>query len=287
MDNFTLDRDFTLVPEHLGVNHLVQEIMNYRSKFLRLRETFIHCKVEEKFISELERSYLEHKHKLDRTYYYGRGLSEELAFEIGNINNKELHPTLKSMIENISRELISRERWKSIADEVNEYCDLHNINIWSLDYMDSRYREIFQYTNEILEQFSILKQSFTYQIQNNQITVVEAIKSMNTPNISIQGNQNQIQTGSNNQQVVNQSQNAQTPEIFDNLKAFIEKIENVSDDEKNQFQTQIDDLKLNYSQPTFTSKYNTFMSNASAHVTIGTALWQSGLMPLLAACLPT
>ncbi|CAB1210327.1 hypothetical protein [Acinetobacter bouvetii] len=108
---------------------------------------------------------------------------------------------------------------------------------------------------------------------------------MTTPNISIQGNQNQIQTGSNNQQIVNQ--NTQTPEIFDNLKAFIEKIENVSDDEKKLFQTQIDDLKSDYSQPNFARKYSTFMSNASTHVTIGTALWQSGLLPLLTACLPT
>ncbi|CAB1210325.1 hypothetical protein SFB21_0754 [Acinetobacter bouvetii] len=122
---------------------MVQEIMNYQGKFLRLKNAFSHCKNEEKFISELEISYPEHKYKLDRTYCYGRGLSEELAFEIGNINNKELHPTLKAMIENISRELISREKWKTIADEVRQYYELHNINIWSLDYMDSRYREIF------------------------------------------------------------------------------------------------------------------------------------------------
>lgn len=287
MNNFTLDRNFTLVPEHLDVNHLVQEIMNYRSKFLHLRKAFTHCKLEERFISELESSYPIHKHKLDRTYCYGRGLSEELAYEIGNINNKELHPTLKAMIENISRELINVEKWKNIADEVKAYYELHNINIWSLNYMDSRYREIFLYIDEIQEQFSILKQSFTYQIQNNQITVVEALKSMTTPNISIQGNQNQIQTGSNNQQIVTQSQNDQIPLVFDDIKAFIEKIENVSDDEKKLFQTQIDDLKVSYSQPTFTSKYSSFMSNASAHVTIGSALWQSGLITLLTACLPT
>lgn len=287
MNNFTLDRNFTVVPEHLDVHHLVQEIMNYRSKFLSLRETFVHCKVEEKFISELQSSYSEHQHKLDLTYCYGRALSEELAFEIGNINNKEINPTLRAMIENISRELKSRERWKSIADEVKEYYESNDINIWSLHYMDSRYREIFQYTNEIIEQFSILKQSFTYQIQSNQIKVTEAIKSMNTPNISVQGNQNQIQTGSNNHQIVNQSLNTQIPEIFDSIKAFIDQIENVSDNEKKLFQTQIDDLKSNYSQSTFTNKYNTFMANASAHITIGTALWQSGLMPLLTACLPT
>lgn len=287
MNNFTLDRNFTLVPEHLDVNHLVQEIMNYRSKFLHLRKAFTHCKLEERFISELESSYPIHKHKLDRTYCYGRGLSEELAYEIGNINNKELHPTLKAMIENISRELINVEKWKNIADEVKAYYELHNINIWSLNYMDSRYREIFLYIDEIQEQFSILKQSFTYQIQNNQITVVEALKSMTTPNISIQGNQNQIQTGSNNQQIVTQSQNDQIPLVFDDIKAFIEKIENVSDDEKKLFQTQIDDLKVSYSQPTFISKYSSFMSNASAHVTIGSALWQSGLITLLTACLPT
>lgn len=287
MENFTLDRNFSLVPEYLDINHLIQEIMNYRGKFLRLQKAFLHCKHEEMFFSELNTSYKEHKHKLDRTYYYGKALSEELAFEIGNINNKELHPTLKAMIENISKELINSEKWKFTADEVKQYYELHNIDIWSLEYMDSKYREIFQYTNEILEKFNILKQSFTYKIESKQITVDEAFKSMIPPNISIQGNQNQIQTGSNNQQIVNQSQNTQTPEIFDNLKVFIEKIENVSEAEKNQFQIEIDDLKSNYSQPTFTSKYNTFMSNVSAHVTIGTALWQSGLMRLLSACLPT
>lgn len=287
MENFTLDRNFSLVPEYLDINHLIQEIMNYRGKFLHLQNAFLHCKHEEMFISELNTSYKEHKHKLERTYCYGKALSEELAFEIGNINNKELHPTLKAMIENISRELRKSEKWNFIADEVKQYYELHNIDIWSLEYMDSKYRDIFKYTNEILDKFDILKQSFTYKIESNQMTVEEAFKSMTPHNISIQGNQNQIQTGSNNQQIVNQSQNTQTPEIFDNLKAFIEKIENVSVAEKNQFQIEIDDLKSNYSQPTFTSKYNTFMSNVSAHVTIGTALWQSGLMRLLSACLPT
>ncbi|WP_180116865.1 hypothetical protein [Acinetobacter sp. YH12096] len=287
MENFTLNRNFTLVPEHLNVNCLVQEIMNYRSKFLRLSKDFLHCKVEERFIDELNRSYHEHQHKLDRTYCYGKALSEELAFEVGNINNTEIYPTLKILIEKLVEELISRQRWQNIADEVKQYSESHNINIWSLTYMDTRYRQIYEYIDEILDQLEILKQSFTYQILSKQITTIEAIKLMNTPNISIQGNQNQIQTGSNNQQIVNQAQNTQPPEIFNELITFISKIENVSDDDKKQFQAQIDELKLNYNQPTFHHKYNNFMANVSAHVTIGTALWQSGLMPILTACLPT
>lgn len=286
MENYILNRNFSLVPEHLNLNHLVQEIMNYRSKFLQLNKDFVHCKTEERFISDLETNYREHKHKLDHTYCYGRGLSEELAFEVGNINNKEINQTLKSMVNNLSIELTNRKKWKNIADEVREYSQTHHIDIWSLTFMDKSYRKIFQYIDEILEQLNILKQSFTYQIQSNQITTVEAIKLMNTPNISIHGNQNQVQTGSNNQQLINQTPNILVPEIFESLKTFISKIENATLEDKTQFQAQIDDLKLSYSQPSFTSKYSTFMSNVSAHVTIGAALWQSSLMPLLTACLP-
>lgn len=287
MENFILDRNFTLVPEHLDVNYLVQEIMNYRSKFLRLSKSFLHCKLEEKFIDELNRSYREHINKLDRTYCYGKGLSEELAFEMGNINNKEIYPTIKILIERLTEELVSSKRWQNIADEVKNYSESHNIDIWSITYMDTSYRQIYVYIDEILDQLEILKQSFTYQILSKQITTIEAIKLMNTPNISIQGNQNQIQTGSNNQQIVNQAQNIQAPEIFNELIAFISNIENVSNEDKKDFQAQIDELKLNYNQPSFNGKYNNFMANLSAHTTIGTALWQSGLIPMLTACLPT
>lgn len=271
----------------VDVDQLIERIKLYAKKFQAYNESFIHYKNVEKFERNLEANVPNLKHQITEIYSSGRDLAIAVPSHIYECLTIERTSLLKTGIDKLESEMIGLKSWaESEHAKVNKVYKASGYNEWSVNRMLADTLEMCGQMEEILILIDIIKNSYSYQIQSKQITTAEIRDSMrakmNTTNNSGNFQNSQISSGdsSTNTMTVNQSSNEEIAVICQKLIEVIDQSE-AKQEEKEAVRRIVQEIKGSQNQSDLKNAYNKLISSISSHITIGSAILSSSILPVL------
>lgn len=270
----------------VDVDNLIQQICSYQAKFTKHSDFFSHCKNVEKFEQNL-RANVPNYYQIVEIYSCGKDVALSVNSYIGEYTYKAQYPLLKTAIDKLENTLISlREYAETEQIKISKIYEESGFDEWSVNMMLGLTSEMVGEIDEILIYIRTIKSSYSYQIQSGLLTIEQVRRLMmpdvNTTNFSGTFENSLISNGDNNdnKMVVNQN-SAELADICDKLIEIVEKIDTVSTAHKQEFKTIIINMKEAENQSTAKTAYQNFMSFLSNHITVGTAVLGSQLLPEL------
>lgn len=270
----------------VDVDNLIQQIRSYQPKFTKHSDFFSHCKNVEKFEQNL-RANVPNYYQIAEIYSCGKDVALSVNADIGEYTYKDQYPLLKTAIDNLEKKLISlREYAETEQIKISKIYEDSGFNEWSVNMMLGLTSEMVGEIDEILIYIRTIKSSYTYQIQSDLLTTEQVRRLMmpdvKTTNFSGTFENSLISNGDNNdnKMIVNQN-GAELAEICDKLIGIIERNDTVATEQKQEFKTIILNMKEAGDQSALKSAYLNFMSFLSNHITVGTAVLGSQLLPEL------
>lgn len=279
---------YSIFPDDVvDVDSLVDKIRLYARNFSEYDKAFSHYKNVERFQDNLESRVPDSADQITEIYCSGRDLAFSIHSHIYECLTAERTSLLKTGIDRLECQLIGLKDWaKSEHDKVSAVYQASGHNEWSVNKMLSQTIEMCQQIGEILTLVEIIKSSYTYKIQSGQITVAEIRESrkvkMNTVNNLGNFQNSQITSGDNNTNTmtVNQANNEELAAICQKLIKIIDQSEG-RPEEKEAVKTVVYEIKNAEKQTDLKEAYSKLISSISAHITIGTAILESNILPIL------
>lgn len=271
----------------VDVDKLVDQIKLYIKKFEDHEKLFIQCKNVEEFERNLERHVPDFSYRIAQIYSSGRTLAFSVPDYIKEYLTIQLTGMLKTGIDKLEVELIGLKSWAEAEYlRINEVYRESDYNEWSVNAMLSKTIEMCEEIAEIMIFINTIKASYSYQLQAGEITSAEIREltraKMNTINNTGTFNNNQISNGDNNNNTmtVNQSSNEELAIICQKLIDVID-LSEASTEEKEVVKAVVYEIKDAENQPNRKDAYNKLTSAISNHITIGTAILTSNILPVL------
>lgn len=273
----------------VDVDKLTDQIKLYVKKFQDHEEFFIHCKNVEKFERNLERQVPNFSYRISQIYSSGRDLAFSVPSHIQECLTIQLTGILKTGIDKLEVELTDLKSWAE--DEhlrISKVYEESNYNEWSVNHMLAKTMEMCDEIAEILILINIIKGSYSYQVQSGELTLTQVrdlmgIK-MNTINNSGNFQNSQISNGDSNAGSMtmtnNQSGNGELAIVCQKLIEVIES-SSAGQAEKDTVKAIVNKIRTAETPSKLKDAYNNLMSSISSHVTIGTAILTSNILPVL------
>lgn len=269
----------------VDVDKLVSQVKQYSKAFERHEDDFIHHKTEERFELNLEKHVPHLCHDLSQIYDSGRSIAMSVYDAINKYLDYASFPLLKTAIDHLEPCLLDLKQYGlDERERINEIYIQCGYNEWSINQMLAQIPLMCRQIDEILSLTSLIKTSHTYQVQSGNMTTQEASDrskpTMTATHFSGDFSQSIISTG-------NHSTNALTisasKEISDICQELIKLINNVDalDADKEAVSATVEAIQLAEGQPSLKKAYQNFMTSISNHVTVGSAILNSGILPAL------
>lgn len=279
---------YSVVPnDTVEVDQLIERIKLYAKKFQAYEESFIHYKNVEKFERNLQAGVPNLKHQIAEIYCSGRDLAISVPSHIYECLTIERTSLLKTGIDKLESQMIGLKSWaESEHAKVKKVYEASGYNEWSVNRMLAETLEMCEQMGEILILIDIIKSSFSYQIQSKEITTAEIRDSMrakmNTINNSGNFQNSQISSGDNNTNTmtVSQSSNEEIAVICQKLIEVIDQSE-AKQEEKEAVRRIVHEIKGSQNQADLKNAYSKLISSISSHITIGSAILSSSILPVL------
>lgn len=280
--------NYSVVPnDTVDVDELIKQIKLYVKKFHKYEEFFIHCKNKEEFERNLEVQVPDLSYKISQIYASGRTLAFSVVDYINEYLTIEQTGLLKTAIDKLEFQLIYLKDWGE--DEhlrINLIYKESECDEWSVNHMLTKTLEMCEQLAEILILINIIKSSYSYQIQSGEITMTEVRNlmrtEMNTVNNSGNFQNSQVSTGSNNANTmtINQNTHKELAAICQKLIDIIEK-SSAETEEKNTVKAIVCEMQEADTTSGLKDAYHKLASSMSNHITIGTAILSSSILPVL------
>ncbi|WP_406627506.1 hypothetical protein PSR25_19455 [Acinetobacter pittii] len=271
----------------VNVDDLIRQIKLYLPKFREHEKFFIHCKNVERFERNLEANVPTLSYKIAEIYAFGRELAMSVPSYIEEYLTIERTGLLKTAIDKLEPNLRYLKSWAESEHEkvLAVYQDC-GYNEWSVNHMLSRSHEMYGQIDEILVFINTIKASYSYQIQSGEIAMAEVRDlmraQMNTINNSGNFHHSQISTGngSTNTMTINQNKSEELALICQKLIDVIDQ-SSAEAAEKDAVKTIVYEIKEANTLSSLKDAYNKLTSSMSNHITIGTAILSSSILPAL------
>lgn len=271
----------------VDVDQLIERIKLYAKKFQAYDESFSHYKNVEKFERNLQAQVPNLKHQITEIYCSGRDLAISVPSHIYECLTIERTSLLKTGIDKLEDQMTGLKSWaESEHLKINKIYEASGYNEWSVNRMLSETLQMCEQMEEILILISIIKSSYSYQIQSKEITTAEIRESMrtkmNTTNNSGNFQNSQISSGDSNTNTmtVNQSANEEIALVCQRLIDVIDQ-SGAKQEEKEAVRTIVHEIKDAKNQADLKDAYSKLTSSISNHITIGTAILSSSILPIL------
>lgn len=271
----------------VNVDELINQIKRYVKKFQEYEEFFIHCKNVERFERNLEAQVPELSYQISQIYASGRDLASSVPSHIYECLTIERTALLKTAIEKLEFQLTYLKSWGEAEHfkiyEIYEKC---GYNEWSVNHMLAKTLEMCDQLTEIMILINIIKASYSYQIQSGEITMTEVRNLMRTEMNTIHNSGNfqnsQITTGNSNANTmtINQNTSEELGEVCQKLISIIDK-SSAETEEKDAVKAIVYEMKEANTPSSLKDAYNKLTSSMSNHITIGTAILSSSILPVL------
>lgn len=272
----------------VNVDDLIDQIKLYLPRFREHEDFFIHCKNVEGFERNLEANLpTSVSYKVAQIYSSGRDLAISVMSNINDYLTIERNGLLKTAIDKLESILLwLKECAESEYTKISEVYNDCGYDEWSVNYMLSKTNEMCEQIGEILIFINTIKASYSYQIQSGEITMAEVRNlmraEMNTINNSGNFHHSQISTGNGNTNTmtINQSKSEELALICQKLIDVIDQ-SSAEKEEKNAAKTIVYEMKEASTLSILKEGYNKLTSLMSNHITIGTAILSSSILPTL------
>lgn len=272
----------------INVDQLMDQIRSYIEKFRVHEDFFIHCKNVEKFERNLERNVPDLSYQIAQIYASGRDVAISVQSHISEYTYQRNYSLLKTAIDKLEFQLVFLKEFSE--SEIHRISGVYNecgYDEWSVNHMLKLSLQMCEEINEIQIYINTIKASYTYQIQSGVLTM-EDVRRMSMPEInstSYSGTftNSQISNGdnNNNQMTVNQAVNEELGLVCQKLIEIVENSQHITTEDKTQFKSVVLDIKDSTDETGLKSAYQNFMSFLSNHITVGTAVLGSQLLPEL------
>lgn len=273
----------------IDVDQLIEQIKLYAQKFRNYEKSFIHCKNVEGFERTLELQVPDSSYKIARIYGSGRDLAIAIQSNIYRWLTIEHTSLLKTAVDNLEYQITGlKDRTKDEYLEIDKTYEESGYRDWSINEMLSITLEMFQQIDEILIIIRIIKDSYSYKAQSEELPVAKIRDlmgaKMNTINNSGNFQNTQMSNGESNSGNMTITNNQG---ISDELAAvcqkLIEVIQNSSAEqtEKDAVKAIVHEIEAAETPLKLKDAYNNLISSISSHVTIGTAILTSSILPIL------
>lgn len=269
----------------VNVDDLIRQIKLYLPKFREDEDFFVHCKNVEKFERNLEANVPDLSYKIANAYCFGRDLAISAPSYIEQYLTIERTGLLKTGIDKLELKLRDLKSWaESEFEKVWEVYKDCGYDEWSVNHMLSTSKKMCAYIDEILIFINTIKASYSYQIQSGEITMAEVRDlmraQMNTINNSGNFHHSQISTGNGNTMTINQSKGEELALICQKLIEVID--QSLAETyEKDAAKAIVYEIKEAGTLSILKEGYNKLTSLMSNHITIGTAILCSNILPTL------
>ena len=198
------------------------------------------------------------------------------------------HPSLlKSAIDKLEPKLIRLKNWGETEHaKISKIYDECGHNEWSVNHMLAKTLEMCDQLSEILILINIIKSSYSYQIQSGEITITEVRNlmraEMNTIHNSGNFQNSQISTGNSNTNTmtISQNTNEEIAAVCQKLISIIDK-SSAETEEKDAVKTIVFEMQEAKTTSGLKDAYHKLTSSMSNHITIGTAILSSSILPVL------
>ena len=273
----------------VDVDKLIDQIKLYIKKFQDHEEFFIHCKNVEKFERNLERQVPDFSYRIAQIYGSGRDLAFSVPSHIQECLTIQLTGILKKGIDKLELELTALKSWAEAEYlRISKIYEESGYNEWSVNHMLAKTTEMCDEIAEILIFTSTIKASYSYQVQSGELTLAQVRDlmgtKMNTINNSGNFQNTQISNGEGNSGnlTMNNSQGG-NEELAVVCQKLIEVIESsqAGQAEKDAVKAIIQEIRSAETPSNLKNAYNSLISSISSHVTIGTAILASSILPVL------
>ena len=273
----------------VDVDKLIDQIKIYINKFQKHENFFIHCKNVEDFERTLERQIPSFSYRVAQIYGSGRDIAFTVPSHIQGYLTIQRTAMLKTGIDGLEPKLTWLKNWGEAEHlRINKVYEESAYNDWSVNNMLARTLIMCSEIGEILTYISTIKESYSYQIQSGKLTLTDVRDlmgtKMNTINNSGNFQNSQISNGNNNSGYMTISNGQRDREelatICQKLISIIES-SNAEQTEKDAVKTIVNEIETAESPSNLKNAYKTLMSAMSDHITIGTAILGSNLIPAL------
>lgn len=271
----------------VNVDDLIRQIKLYLPKFREHEDFFIHCKNVERFERNLEARVPDLSYRIAEVYAFGRDLAISVPSYIEECLTIERTGLLKTAIDKLEPNLRHLKSWaESESEKVWEVYKDCGYSEWSVNHMLSKTEEMCAQIDEILIFINTIKASYSYQIQSGEITMAEVRDlmraQMNTINNSGNFHHSQISTGngSTNTMTINRNTSEELALICQKLIDVIDQ-SSAEAAEKDAVKTIVYEIKEASTLSSLKDAYNKLTSSMSNHITIGTAILSSSILPAL------
>ncbi len=271
----------------IDVDIMIDQIKFYTKKFHKHEDFFIHCKNIEEFERNLEANVPDVSYKIAQIYSSGRDLAFSVIDYINECLAIELTSLLKSAIDKLEPKLIRLKNWGETEHaKISKIYDECGHNEWSVNHMLAKTLEMCDQLSEILILINIIKSSYSYQIQSGEITITEVRNlmraEMNTIHNSGNFQNSQISTGNSNTNTmtISQNTNEEIAAVCQKLISIIDK-SSAETEEKDAVKTIVFEMQEAKTTSGLKDAYHKLTSSMSNHITIGTAILSSSILPVL------
>lgn len=276
-----------VVNDIVDVDQLIEKIKLYARKFQAYDDSFSHYKNIEGFERNLQLYVPDLKDQITEIYCSGRDLAISIPDHIYECLTIERTSLLKTGVDKLEYQLTGLKDWaESEHAKVNEIYQASGYNEWSVNRMLSETLQMCEQIEEILILIHIIKSSHSYQIQAKEITTAEIRESMrarmNTTNNSGNFQHSQISSGDSNTNTmtINQNNNEELAIICQKLIDIIDQSE-AKLEEKEAVRTIVHEMRSAENKSDLKDAYSRLTSAISSHITIGTAILSSSILPVL------
>lgn len=269
----------------VDVDKLVSQVKLYSKTFERHEDGFIHHKAEEHFELNLEKHVPHLRHDLSQIYGSGRNIAISVYDAINRYLDYASFPLLKTAIDHLEPCLLDLKQYGlDERERINEIYIQCGYNEWSINQMLAQIPLMCRQIDEILSLTSLIKTSYTYQVQSGNLTTQEASDrskpTMTATHFSGDFSQSIISTGNHSTNALTISANNEISDICQKLIEVVNQA-TATEADKEVVRTAIKALESAADQPSLKKAYQNLMASISSHVTVGSAILGSNILPAL------
>lgn len=251
--------------DFVSVETYIARLLAIGGEFNGYDGEWIHLKNEEdfRFIFRIPERV---RYKVEIVYSTGRDMAGFMAGELRAVNSDiGNYPTLTSVIDRFKDTWVYGCYDSSIPDVAKAICEEHSVNLWSVSQMVLLFRKQERLLSAVRGTLKILEETELYKLENG-ISIVKqheffSLGNINSSNVIINsdGARASIETNYNE------------PKVFSEMLEVIGASQ-LAEGEKRELSDSVNALAASHKGGSFKDAYKDFMSNASAHVTLFTAL---------------
>lgn len=251
--------------DFLAVETYISRLIAIGGEFSSFDREWAHLKNGEDF-RFIFRIPAEVQYKVENVYSTGRDMAGFMAGELRAVNDDiGRYPTLTAVVDRFKDTWVYGCYDSSIPDVAKAICEENSVNLWSVSQMILLFKKQERLLSAVRGTLKILEETELYKLENG-IAIVKQHESFSLGNI----------TGSN--VIINSDgAHASIKTNYNEPKVFSEMLEAIGasklpEGEKRELSDSVNALAVSHKSGSFKDAYKEFMSNASAHVTLFTAI---------------